>query len=1295
MHHDSLNNITVRFLLLLLVTGLTSCQNAEPVHDDLGSFIKQEPLVLVLKNRRDVYGEEVAKQVIQALDYTKFPYKTIDFGLLSEGLVIPPTTRVIVNTSFLLHELKQSDKDKIVDFVARGGYLVLAGTMAYDEFEYLQGMKYDADYTIDTNVTGFLLRGSVFPGSRKVGYEAPQSDPHSAFTRNNFRDDVSVYVTAYSDTTYPVFIGNKVGAGEVLTINSYSLDEKDYRGLIFSAILKGMSGVPYSVANVGTIFLDDFPAPLYNEKIEPIATEYGVEQAEFVTKIWWPDMQALADSFLIDYSAMTALNYNANVVPPFDFREWEAGKITIDGKEVHASIYLAQKIKESRHELAFHGYNHFSLWKSDWDNINFMLASLQASRKRWRVDDLGRLPVTYVPPTNFIDSVGIQALTKGMPSIKVMSSLYLGITEDGGNREFGWDPYSDKLFNYPRITSGFSMQDKNIFNQHGMQLLTGIWNHFIHPDDVFQITQRTGDSFESRNPLGLGWRTSQNHDYGLYDVFIERLKTTKKLYPFIRFLSAEQGAGVAQDWRTKLARYKSNQSYYTIETAFPINYRLKEPISNQHHWFMYVPDSYAEQLSDHLDSEVDGFAYSRIWNGYLFQFYTSKNTFTVPNLTPALNYTEEQLDQIAADVFREYRSYQDQTDDILVSFDNPNIRIQEALDAYRLNPESVAAQDTVIKLAVEFQRVQLAIDILEKRILGDPKWSLQDQDRLITYYGWENVSDQAIQFLETLWDVYGNNRVISFKNEALSRLDIYSPAFAQKWLKREADLNPDDEAIQLSYLKSIESEETWSQIKPELLRLIGNNPDTDSLYFYTLQRSFYYDSTQTTIELLEDFPVSAHPQLVPLSAGIALAYGYEIVDYDKALYWADKSDGITEQTKLEWIAQQKDFDRFYRKATSLLASEDDGDSLRVYAGTTLFYNGYKDQGYEILYPLFEVQPEGNTEAHRLIDQELRYMSIEDRTDLYTRYPAFFNDTQKQRLASDIRWNRGTRGSLFGEYYTDNFDNNRGRGGVSVQVGYRRDQTHLFKVEDIYTSNRIGTTVSNSNFSGLSYEFEDRSLDYKWDFKTGAGIFGGNNGLIGEIYTSLSYSYDSTFTSGKLALQPVLTKTGIDNNYYKTQLEIYREDFWLKDQIVTSLSGVGRYYTNSVFDYEAIGRVYIQPVNKGLRLRGIAEISWADASESFLSGVPFYTPDNWFVKGIGLDLRYRKPDNFDYLSLLEIEVMGKHEQSDGFYVTGRASLEKKLSSFWEFKAGTEFSTSRIYRSNRVFFTLSHYFNHSIK
>lgn len=185
------------------------------------------------------------------------------------------------------------------------------------------------------------------------------SVPHNRLKKSSFIDQIRVLATAVTDEDYPILFENSIGLGTVLVFNSYVLYEKDYRGLMFSSVIKMLPHLPYRNANVGTIFLDDFPAPLYNTKLEPIATEYDVEQADFVANIWWPDMQKLADSLLITYSAMTAFNYNANIVPPFDYIEWTSATIRRKNRLVNASVYLAQDIAESRHELAFHGYNHF------------------------------------------------------------------------------------------------------------------------------------------------------------------------------------------------------------------------------------------------------------------------------------------------------------------------------------------------------------------------------------------------------------------------------------------------------------------------------------------------------------------------------------------------------------------------------------------------------------------------------------------------------------------------------------------------------------------------------------------------------------------------------------------------------------------------------------------------------------------------------------------------------------------------------------------------------------------------
>src|SRR5690625_7866035 len=98
-------------------------------------------------------------------------------------------------------------------------------------------------------------------------------------------------------------------------------------------------------------------------------------------------MKVLADSFDINYTALLIFNYNATVVPPFNFDEWEGNKFTINGVTQSTSSWIANDISESRHELGFHGYNHFSLWLKDWQHMGFMEAALRAARKRWIINN--------------------------------------------------------------------------------------------------------------------------------------------------------------------------------------------------------------------------------------------------------------------------------------------------------------------------------------------------------------------------------------------------------------------------------------------------------------------------------------------------------------------------------------------------------------------------------------------------------------------------------------------------------------------------------------------------------------------------------------------------------------------------------------------------------------------------------------------------------------------------------------------------------------------------------------------
>tara|TARA_R110002124_G_scaffold252177_4_gene417441 strand:- start:3001 stop:6891 length:3891 start_codon:yes stop_codon:yes gene_type:complete len=1283
-----------------LIFGLFFSLTGFVFSNDVVAQLRIAPIVII-QSSQDEFSVKVSKEIIQAFKYANFEYTILD---LEESKVIPltPSTNLIINTTSFIALISDKERSNLIEYISMGGNMIFFATVSDERFAYIQGIKAGADYSIDQIVRGIKSVDNIFPGFQDYEFYSNRSVPHNRLKKSSFTNEIRVLATAVTDKEYPILYENEIGLGKVLVFNSYILYEKVYRGLMFSSVIKLLPHIPYRNANVGTIFLDDFPAPLYNTKIEPIATEYDMEQADFVANIWWPEMKKLADSLWITYSAMTTFNYNANIVPPFDYNEWTSAIIRKGNKNVKGSIYLAKDILRTKHELAFHGYNHFSLLSEEWDaNRSFMESALRSVKKRWRVDDLGPLPVTYVPPTNLIDSLGIKALTNALPAIKIMSSLYSGTKEFGGAREFGPDPFSNTLFNYPRISSGFNMDGNSIFNQHSMQLLTGVWNHFVHPDDIFQNVQRDVDAFESRNSDNLGWRTSADTSTSLYNEFVKRISYTKKQYPFIRLVSAKHGAEIAQDWLATNSEYSEDEDNYLVNITPPAKYISKSSNSDAKYWFMYVPRGERALVEKHLSNIADGYTFSKFWDGYLFQFYSKSNLIDIPKprssikekteITANLELAKKRYQSYLTNPF--YLGLSPQT--VLVREIPLEKKLKTTINKYFKNPKNLAIQEELIDLSLESDQVMRAIQILEYRLKSNPNWNKNDTDRLVTYYGFESAFVRAEKYLEELWRKYGDEKVILLKDKIAERLGLYSTDFLRRWRLREIEIYGATDDRVLAYTSAIESQQTWPEVKSRLLGLIKENPRSDSLYAYTIQRSFFYEPSDSTIALLEEFPQWSHNQLTPFATQFANIYGYGIFDYEKALYWAERSIDVLRKSKLEWIAQKNEMDRFYETSKQYLENSPEDDSLRVYAGTTLYYLGYREQGREIMYPLFGQGKNTDTQAHRLLEEDFKFITYRDKKDLYLRYPNFFNERERKKFKNDLRWNEGVRVSLFGEYFTDNFDNQTARGGLSVQFGNRRNRTHLFKLEDIYVSNFEGGQNFYSNFTGIGYEYEKRKEDFSRVFRFGPSLFYGSEGILGEAFVSYSISYASTFTALNLSFEPEYIRQSLLRDIYKLKGEFYREDPWFKNNFLTTLSGNTQFYTNSVIGYSVTGRAYLQPWGTPFRGRLIGELGWQDASKSFPNADPFFTQNNYFLQGIGFDLRYRHPNTFDYNSLFEIEIMGKHAASDGYFMTGRANIEHKFKQFWQIKVGTEFSTSTVYQSNRIFFTLSHFFHKKLK
>jgi len=1258
---------------MVLFSGMISCDIS---HEVLlpDSFTSDDPtFAIIVKQQSDSLSIDIAGQLSKSFDYTKIPVNTHDIDLFGSDFVIPASVRVICLTVSDIESFPDAQIMKLIDFVAAGNTLFVTHPLFDDRFNFLTGIRKDAQYQTASGAAGFRFNERVFPNYQgKFKLRFPFY--HSNLSKKVFKPEVEVIAESYDPLKEPIITRHRIGKGQSIMFNSEIGYDKLYRGLLFSIILSSLEGVAYPVANVSTIFLDDFPLPLYNQMRAPVDWEYNVTEEEFVSNIWWPDMQALADTFDIDYTAALAFNYNANVVPPFDFQEWKASDVYIEGVDRTGSIGLAQSVVQSRHELAFHGYNHFSLWLNDWSNQDFMMSALRAARKRWQIDNLGLLPVTYIPPTNIIDSTGIEALTTAMPNIKYMSSLYLGDVEDGSGREFSTEPYTSELYNYPRISSGFFVNEENLYTMQSLYLLTGIWTHFVHPDDIFQISQVRifgKYHFAPRNELLLGWHKSRNYDYGLYEAFRNHLVYMEQTYPLTRYKAAKDAVPEVKQWNDLQLKREEGKNFSYITTLNKKN--------STSWWFVYVDKSNMSRLEQYINRYADEYVKTPFWNGELIQFSTERDSLALPIL-------RSDSFQSNPGIHAQYHAFITEEYDHSTQAADSNwqdTRFNNAMAELEENPDSRELQEEVINLAVEFEKVSVAIGILEKRLAKQNDWKNEDIDRLLTYYGWEGASEQAYNFLEQLWNRYHSDRIVKLKDMMVARYGTPSEDFSNQWLKRQIMLDPGNDQILRRLIVNNQSAEQWPETKSYLKQAIEQNPDSDSLYLYTLQQSFYYDKPQETFSLIESFPEHATIQLEPLYTQIAEAYAYSINNYSKALHWSNRIKNFPPQRKLEWLLQQKRFNAFMEEGDRAIMEETESDSLRALVGQQLIYNGFYDEGYSQIYPLFETGNASST-VRSMVHNEIGYRSYTHQKQLYRQYPAFFSDSLQSNLQHQYRFREGSQLIAVSDYASDNFDNTIAHWGAFFEWGDRQNNTHRITANE----QLVGSEAGNDNLQKLwhaTYQFRDRLNEDNIQFTAGGGFFLEEK-VKPDLLVSAGYGKASTYTSAELTYRPEFTIMALRQDINKINLALYHENYFRKGKLQGTLFLNGKYYTNNVTAFEMTGRVFYK-LPFANDFRGVTELSHSNASKIFESGNPFFTPDNLFIQGLGA--KYQFPSELSNTDLeAELEMLVKNDNDNGIYVVSSARINKRLKKYWQVSINANISSSAVYRYNRMALTLSY-------
>ncbi len=549
-----------KICLLFLFLLFSSCEIKK---DKLAFSVDKTEKILFVYDSSDPYSDKVVENAKWAFKYAKLNYDEFD-------LVDYPDVRienlenyyVVVFATEFIKKFSRGDCERIKKFVASGGGLAVIYRGYNENLSDVFGVKLrdNRNLFLKSGNSGLIFNFDFVP--MLSGTSIPDSILRdlSMFDFVHFGDKK---IIAVSSSSVPVVWISKYGLGKVIYWNTSLLSDKLFRGFITQSIASVSDKFVQPIPNFAVIFIDDFPTAVPNVKKRIIWDEFGLTMAEYHFFVFYPDMMKLANEFGLKYTAGLVFNYGADIKPPFHLTEWRMGKAKVFDKEVEVSKTIARQFK-IKNELGFHGYNHFSLLIDEWKSIENMKEALKYARRKWTEEGLGELPVTYIPPTNLIDSIGVQALSQGFPSIKVIAGLYSGFFDVGQSREFQREPWNEKFYCIPRVSAGFLIDDyvKTLILSEIAML--GVWTHFVHPDDIIYTPDEVENPELVRNWFYLPWRGKNNE--GLYFKFKNWLQELRKNYPFLRFITCKEAYDEMMKFEDLKIEYEFSNGMIKIKT---------------------------------------------------------------------------------------------------------------------------------------------------------------------------------------------------------------------------------------------------------------------------------------------------------------------------------------------------------------------------------------------------------------------------------------------------------------------------------------------------------------------------------------------------------------------------------------------------------------------------------------------------------------------------------------------------------------------------------------------------------
>jgi len=498
----------------------------------------------LLADNSDPKTASTLAYTIAALNRTKLPYEVILKDQIPQ--LLPGDLRKFSAVGLILLDDSKINGDVIKSFLADGGGLVsLYGGSFFTLAPYLSIEPPPQNKKFEFGMKGYKFNYGFLLGE---GLTIDDSELKSISGYGIAAPNTEVWAYDYSNLR-PILWYARKEKGQVITWNWDTFYYGEFQGAIIESFMRvlpvGMAGNP----GLGIMFIDDWPLPMYNVIKEPLT----IEDTEFYTNVWWPEITSLFEKNQMDYSCFLILNYNGNTTPPFTSTEFFVGKNS-------ATVRMAQDVLKRGKELGFHGYNHISLTREKtnqnpylWGSLDDMYESLRAAKRSW-ISLFGEntMPLSYVAPHNIISDEGIKAVHDVFPSIRVISTLESG-KGDETHFEFGRYKKYPEIYMIPRTLSGYVFT-----NEHRQLLISGItgdgiWAHFIHPDDIFDPARSLGNNWVKLKADFQKMINFANHNYPWM-----RYKNTRDAY--LELMEYDDN-GVEFRWKNDTLKVQSKPGF--------------------------------------------------------------------------------------------------------------------------------------------------------------------------------------------------------------------------------------------------------------------------------------------------------------------------------------------------------------------------------------------------------------------------------------------------------------------------------------------------------------------------------------------------------------------------------------------------------------------------------------------------------------------------------------------------------------------------------------------------------------